>query len=162
MNSVSSSNDIADVNVIPLDEDKVHVANDPSDNGINTLFMLNESIIFKDGKGITCQVNYLGPHIVDKVLKHKICTEDDTYLFVDAILLSSINASDIGTIPITLEQYVTELPKLTSQQIKQISNPEILDDDQREFMGLHCKMNYLAFLAMIHLVEHNRINKKFT
>jgi hypothetical protein len=50
VNSVSSSNDTADVNVIPFDEDKVHVANDPSDDDINTLFMLNESVISKMGK----------------------------------------------------------------------------------------------------------------
>jgi hypothetical protein len=162
VNSVSSSNDTADINMIPFDEDEVHVANDPSDDDINTLIMLNESVIFKDRKGITRQVNYLGPHIVDKTLKHKICSEDDTYLFVDAILLSSINTPDIGTIPVTVEQYVIKLSKLTHQQIAQISNPEILDDDQHEFMGMHCKMNHLPFLAMIHLAEHNRINKKFT
>jgi hypothetical protein len=107
-------------------------------------------------------VNYIGPHIVDKTLKHKVCTEDDTYLFVDAILLSSINTTDIGTIPVTVEHYVTELQKLTRQQIEQISNPVILDDDQHEFMGLHLKINHLPFPAMIHLAEHNRINKKFT
>ncbi len=118
MNSVSSSNDTADVNVITFDEDKVHVANDLSDYDINTLFMINESVIFKDGKGITRQVNYLGPHIVDKILKNKIHTEDDTYLFVDAILLSSINIPGISTIPVTVEQYVTKLPKLTRQQIE--------------------------------------------
>jgi hypothetical protein len=83
-------------------------------------------------------------------------------LFVDAILLSSINAPDIGTNPVTFEQYLTKLPKLTCQQIKQISNPEILDDNQRKFMGLHCKMNHLPFPAMIHLAEHNKINKKVT
>jgi hypothetical protein len=88
--------------------------------------MLNESVIFKDRKGITHQVNYLGPHIIDKVLKHKIHTEDDTDLFVDAILLSSIN---IGTNPVTVEQNVAKLTKITRQQIEQISNPEILDDD---------------------------------
>jgi hypothetical protein len=95
---------------VSLDNDKVHVANDLSNNDINTLFMLHESVTFKDGQGITRQVNYLGPHIIKKVLKHKICTEDDTYLFADAILLSSINAPDIGTIPDTVEQYVTKLP----------------------------------------------------
>jgi hypothetical protein len=120
VNLVSSSNDTADVNVIPFDEDEVHVANDQSDNDINTLFMLNESVIFKKGKVITSQVNYLGPHIVDKVLKHKICTGDDTYLFVDTILLSSINTPDIGTISVTVEQYETKLPKLMHQQIEQI------------------------------------------
>jgi hypothetical protein len=70
------------------------------------------------------------------ILKHKICAEDDTHLFVDAILFSSINTPGIGTIPVTVEQCVTELPKLMRQQIEQISNPEILDDDHREFMGL--------------------------
>ncbi len=161
VNSVSSSNDSADVNVNPFNEDKVHVANDAGGNDINTLFMRNESFIFKDGKGITLQVNYLGPHIVDKILKHKICTEDGTYLFIDAILLSSINTPDIGPIPVTAK-HVTKLPKLLCQQIEQISNPEIVDDDQREFMGLHCKMNHLPFPAMIHLAGHNRVNKKVT
>jgi hypothetical protein len=89
-NSVFSSNDTANVNVIPFNDDEVNVANDPSDNDINTLFMLNESVIFKVGKGITCQVNYLGPHIINKVLKHKFHTGNDTDLFVDAILLSSL------------------------------------------------------------------------
>jgi hypothetical protein len=84
VNSVSSSNNKADVNVIPFNDDEVHVANDPSDNDINTLLMLHESVIFKDGQGIICQVNYLGPHIIDKVLKHKICTEDDTYLLMSS------------------------------------------------------------------------------
>ena len=97
--------------MIPFNDDKVHVANNPSDNeDINTFFMLHESVIFKDGKGITRQVIYLGPHIVDKILKHKICTEDDTYLFVDAILLSSNNTPDIGTIPVIVVQYVTKFP----------------------------------------------------
>jgi hypothetical protein len=62
VNSVSSSNNTADVNVIPFDDDEVHVANDPSDDDIDTLFMLHESVIFKDGQGITHQVNYLRPH----------------------------------------------------------------------------------------------------
>jgi hypothetical protein len=105
---------------------------------------------------------YLEPHIIDKVLMHKICTENETKLFVDAILLSSLNAPDIGTIPVTVDQYVTELPKLTCQQIEQISNPEILDDYQRVFMGLHFKMNHLPFPAMITLAEQKRIKEKFT
>ncbi len=73
VNSVSSSNnDTLGSNVIPFDDDEVHASADESDNDINTLFMLNETIVFKDGKGLTCQVTYLGPHILDKVLKHKI------------------------------------------------------------------------------------------
>jgi hypothetical protein len=35
VNSVSSSNNTADINAILFDEDKVHVANDPSDDDIN-------------------------------------------------------------------------------------------------------------------------------
>jgi hypothetical protein len=50
--SVTSSNDSTDVNVIPFDDDKAHVSNDACDDDINTLFMLNESVIFKDGKSI--------------------------------------------------------------------------------------------------------------
>jgi hypothetical protein len=130
--------------MIPFD-DEVQVSNDACDNDINTLFMLHESVIFKDGKGITHQVMYLGPQIIEKVLIHKIHTENETELFVDAILLSSLNTLHIGTIPVTSEQYVAELPKLTRQQIEQISNPEILDDDQCVFMGLHFKMNHLPF-----------------
>jgi hypothetical protein len=159
---VSSSNKTADVNVILFDDDEVHVANDPSDNDINTLFMLNESVILKDEKGITHQVNYLGPHITNTVLKHKICTEDDTDLFVDTILLSSINAPDIGTIPVTVEQHAVKLPKLMHQQIEQVSNPDGLDDNQRELMGFHCKINHHPFPGMIHPAEHKKINKKFT
>ncbi len=116
----------------------------------------------KTGEASLVKWNYLGPHIVDNILKHKIHTEDDTYLLIDNILVSSIITPGICTIPVTVEQFVTKLPKLTRQQIEQISNPEILDDDQHEFMGLHCKMNHLPFPAMIHLAEYNRIKKKFT
>jgi hypothetical protein len=72
-----------------------------------------------------------------------------------------LNAPDIGAIPVTVEQYVAELPKLTHQQIEQISNSQTLDDDQHEFMALHFKMNHLPFPAMITLAENKRINKKF-
>jgi hypothetical protein len=62
-----------------------------------------------------------------------------------------LHAPDIGAIPVTVEQYVAELPKLTHQQIEQISNPQTLDDNQHEFMVLHYKMNHLPFPAMITL-----------
>jgi hypothetical protein len=39
-NSVSSYNDTEAVNMISFDDDDVHVANDPSDDDINTFFML--------------------------------------------------------------------------------------------------------------------------
>jgi hypothetical protein len=37
---------------------------------------------------------------------------------------------DISTIPVSIEQYAAELPKLTREQLEQIPNPQILDDDQ--------------------------------
>ena len=115
----------------------------------------------KMAKVSICQVTYLGPHILDTVLKHKIWTQNNTEFFVDAILLSPLNAPDISTIPATVEQYVAELPKLTRQQLEQISNPQTLDDDQWEFMTLHFKMNHLPLPAMITLAENNKINRKF-
>jgi hypothetical protein len=62
-------------------------------------------------------------------------------------------APDISTIPVSIEQYATEIPKLTQEQIQSISHPQILDDDQQEFIGLNCKMNHLPLLAMITLVK---------
>jgi hypothetical protein len=123
--------------------------------------MLNESTIFKYGKGVNHQVTYLGPHILDTVLKHKIWSLNDTEFFIDAILLSPLNAPDISTIPATIEQYVAELLKLTRQQLEQISNPHTLDDDQQKFMTLHFKMNHLPFPAMITLAENKKMNMKF-
>jgi hypothetical protein len=161
-NLISSSDDnTIDANVIPFEDDEVHDSINEGDNDINTLFMLNESITFKDGKGFNRQVTYLGPHILNTVLKHKIWTQNDTEFFVDGILLSPLNALDISTIPATVEQYVAELPKLTRQQLEQISNPQTLDDDQRELMTLHFKMNHLPLPAMITLAENNKINRKF-
>ncbi len=130
--SLSSSNDnTIDANVIPFDDDEVHDSSNERDDDINMRFMLNESINFKDGKGVNCQVTYLGPHILDTVLKHKIWTLNDTEFFVDAILLLPLNAPDSSTISATIEQYVAELPKLTRQQLEQIYNPQTLDDDQQ-------------------------------
>jgi hypothetical protein len=94
-------------------------------------------------------------------LKHKIWTQNNTEFFVDAILLSPLNAPDISTIPATVEQYVAEFPKLTHQQLEQISNPQTLDDDQQEFTTLHFKMNHFPLPAMITLAENNKINRKF-
>jgi hypothetical protein len=121
-----------DANVIPFDDDEVHDSSNESNDDIKMLFMLNESIILKDGKGVNRQVTYLRPHILDTVLKHKILTQNDAEFFINAILLSPLNAPDISTIPATVEQYVAELPKLTHQQLEQISYPHTLDDDQRE------------------------------
>ena len=43
----------------------------------------------------------------------------------------------------------------------QISMPQTLDSDQREFMQLHYKLSHLPLPAMIALVEKGRIKKKF-
>lgn len=50
---------------------------------------------------------------------------------------------------------------MTSDQLKAIAKPEILDDNQRDLMALHCKMNHLPFSAMIKLTESGRIKKRF-
>jgi hypothetical protein len=149
-----------DANVIPFNNDEVHDSINEGDDDMNMLFMLNELITFRDGKGVNCQVTYLGPHILDTVLKHKIRTQNNIEFFVNAILLSPLNAPDISTIPATAEQYVAELPKLTRQQLEQISNPQTLDDGQREFITLHFKMNHLPLPAMITLAKNNKINRK--
>jgi hypothetical protein len=62
---------------------------------------------------------------------------------INVILLSSLDAPDIATIPVSTEQYAFELPKLTHLQLEQISNPKTLNDDQRFFIMLHYKMNHL-------------------
>jgi hypothetical protein len=72
-----------------------------------------------------------------------------------------MDTPDISTIPVFIEQYTAELPKLTQEQLEQISNPLILDNDQQELMGLHCKLNHLPLLAMITLAEMGKLNKKF-
>jgi hypothetical protein len=64
-----------------------------------------------------------------------------------------MDTPDISTIPVSIEQYAAELPKLTRKQLEQISNPQILDDDQRELMGLHCKLNHLPFPAITPLAK---------
>jgi hypothetical protein len=68
---------------------------------------------------------------------------------------------DISTIPVSIEQYTNEIQKLTPEQLKNVSHPQVLDDDQREFMGLHYKMNHLPLPAMIRLAEKGKLNRKF-
>jgi hypothetical protein len=65
----------------------------------------------------------------------------------------SMDALDISTIPLSIKQYATEIPKLTREQNQSISHPQILDNNQQEFMGLHCKMNHLPLPAMITLAK---------
>jgi hypothetical protein len=60
-----------------------------------------------------------------------------------------------------VEQYAIELPKLTRQQLEQISNPQTLDNNQCELMEIHYKMNHLLLSTLITLAEKGKINRKF-
>jgi hypothetical protein len=71
-------------------------------------------------------------------------------------LLSSLDIPDIVTIPITPEQYQIDIPKLTELELMQISTPQTLDLDQREFMELYCKLSHLPFPAMIVLAKKEK------
>ena len=43
-----------------------------------------------------------------------------------------------------------------------MSSPEILDDDQKELMEMHCRMNHTPFLILIKMAEANKIPKKIS
>ncbi len=149
-------------NTISFDDDEVQpIQASEDEEEINMLFMLNETILFKDRKGITREVTYLGPNLSEGVLKHRIRTQHDTKCIVDGVLLCSLDAPDISTVPVSVEQYAIELPKLTHQQLKQISNPQTLDNNQHELMEIHYKINHLPFPALITLAEKGNINRKF-
>jgi hypothetical protein len=148
-------------NFIPFNEDELlHQSTTEEEGDINMLFMSNEKVIFKDGKGINWEVTYLGPNLSDGILKHKIRTQNNTEFLVDGILLSSINMSDVATIPITPEQYQVDLPKMTDLELIQTSTPQTLDSNQQELMELHYKLSPLPLPAMIVLAEKGRIKKK--
>jgi hypothetical protein len=121
------------------------------------LFMIHKTILYKDGKGITLKVTYLGPDLSDGISNHKIRTWNDADFFVNGIPLSSLDAPDIGTVPVSVEQWAVELPKLAHLQLEQISNLWILDHDQRKFMELQYKMNHLPLQEMITLAKKRRI-----
>jgi hypothetical protein len=125
------------------------------------LFMHNENILFKDGKGITREVTYLRPNLSEGVVKHRIRTQHDIKFLVDGVFLCSLDAPDISTIPVSVEQYATKLPKLMCQQLEQILDPQMLDNDQHELMEIHYKMNHLPLPALITLAEKGKINRKF-
>jgi hypothetical protein len=123
--------------------------------------MFIENVILKDCKGMTQEVKYLSPQYSGEILQHKVWTRNGHDFLVDGTLLSSMDTPDIITNPVSIEQYATEIPKLTREQIQSISHPQILDDDQQEFMGLHCKMNYLPLPAMMTLSEKEQLNRNF-
>jgi hypothetical protein len=115
--------------VIPFNKDKLLCQSPEDEEDINMLFMTNETVIFKDGKGINREVTYLGPNLSDGILKHKIRTRNNSEFLVDGVLLSSMDIPDIATIPLTPEQYQVDLPKLTELELMQISTPQTLDTD---------------------------------
>jgi hypothetical protein len=149
--------------VIPFESQELldDFFNDSDDDAINILFMINENVILKDDKGITGEVTYLGPQFSDEILQHKVCNKNGHEFLVDGTLVSSINAPNISTIPVSVEQYGNELHKFTREQLQQISHPQVLDDDQQELMKQHYRMNHLPFPAMITLVEKGKLNRKF-
>jgi hypothetical protein len=149
-------------NIIPFESQELSTdsLDDADNNAINMLFMLHENIILKGGKRITWEVTYLGPQYLDEILQHKAWNRNGHNFFVDGILLSSMDVLDISTIPVSVEQYANELPKLTWEQLHHISHPYILDDDQQEVMGLHYKMNHLPLPAMITLAEKENSTTK--
>ncbi len=124
-------------------------------------FIVNETIIFKDGKGFNREVTYLSHILSYGILKHKIWTHNDAEFLVDRILLSSLDTPDIAAIPFTPEQYTVDLPKLPKSNLEQISKPKSLNSDQQEFIELHYKLSHLPLLAMTTLAEKGRIKKKF-
>ncbi len=57
---------------IPFDDDELLQRSAEDEEDINMLFMSNEMVIFKDGKGINQEGTYLGSILSDGILKHKI------------------------------------------------------------------------------------------
>ncbi len=54
---------------IPFDNDTLLHQSTEEEDDINMLFMSNETVIFKNGKGINWEVTYLGPNLSDGILK---------------------------------------------------------------------------------------------
>jgi hypothetical protein len=50
-------------NLIPFDDDELFQQSTEDEEDINMLFKTNETINFKDGKGINREVTYLGPNL---------------------------------------------------------------------------------------------------
>ena len=140
--------------IVPFNDDEIECD--------NMLFIADESVTFNNGKGEHNVVSYIGPSERENGLKHQIKTSDDTELLVDGVMLKSLDQPDISSVPITIEQYASELPNLTTNELQQIATPEILDNDQKELMELHCKMNHAPFPTLIKMAESNKIPKKLS
>ena len=117
----------------------------------NMLFMDNKSIKFNNGNGTNDSATYMGPKSHGEVLKHKIRRSDNEEYLVDREHLSSVTIPDISNVPISIDEYASELHNLTPSQLQDIAQPKILDQDQRDFVSMHNKMNHLLFPAMIKL-----------
>jgi hypothetical protein len=121
MNAITDStpDEIRPSNVIPYDSQELSSSSfdesDDDDDTINMLFMHNENVILKDCKGITQEVTYLSPHYSGEILQHKVWIRNGHDFLVDGALLSSMDAPDISTIPVSIEQYATAIPKLTQE-----------------------------------------------
>jgi hypothetical protein len=124
--------------------------------------MANKSITFNNGKGKHNVVSYIGPSEKEIGLKHQIKTSDDSELIVNGVMLKSLDQPDISSVPVTIEQYVSELPNLTANKLQQIASPKILDGNQKEIMELHCRMNHAPFPILIKMAESNKIPKKLS
>ncbi len=64
------TNTTTNSSIIPYD-DKELIAFEDSDDAINMLFKLCESILLKDAKGTTSEVTYLGSQLLDEILLQK-------------------------------------------------------------------------------------------
>ena len=66
-------------NIIPFDNVKVQpIQASEDEEEINMLFMLNDTILFRYGKGITREVTYLGPNLSEGVLSLETQDQDST------------------------------------------------------------------------------------
>ena len=122
-------------------------------------FMSNETIKYKDGNGTFEHVTYNEPVKIGESVKHRITREDEKQYIVDGIFLSPLAQPELSGVPISIEQYASQLPNLTREQLHEIAHPEILDDAQRELMSIHCKLNHLPFPQLIKMAENGHIKK---
>ena len=121
--------------------------------------MASETVKYKDGHGTFEHATYIEPVKIGESVKHRITREDEKQYIVDGIFLSPLAQPELSGVPISIEQYTSQLPNLTREQLHEIAHPEILDDAQRELMRLHCKLNHLPFPSLIKMAEDGRIKK---
>ena len=124
--------------------------------------MMNKSIKFNDVNGTNDTSTYLGPVLYDDILKYKIRQSYDADYLVNREHISSLTVSDIANVPISVEQYAYEIHNLTPEQLRNIANPDTLDNDQRDLIALHRNMNHLPLPVMLKLSGKGKINKCFS